>query len=105
MYQHIDQHGEDTRVLVDFVAWQLITRHYDHPASVYATDYGEEGTSYDGEMVIAYRAYTQTDHTSYYVRYQDRSYRVVGEMPQPESRDSVVYSNGPDELVWRLEEE
>ena len=105
MYQHAGQYGEETRVLADFVAWQLITRHYDRPATVYATDYGEEGTSFAGDMVIAYRAYTETDHTSYYVRYQGNDYRVVGSIPEQEYQDSVVYSNGPDELVWRVEEE
>ena len=105
MYQHIDQHGEDTRVLMDFVAWQLVTRHYNHPATIYATDYGEEGTSFSGDMVIGYRSYTQTNHASYYVRYQDNDYRVVGSIPKQEHHDSVVYSNGPDELVWREEAE
>jgi hypothetical protein len=105
MYQHVDQHGEDTRVLMDFVAWQLVTRHYNHPATIYATDYGEKGTSFSGDMVIGYRSYAETSHASYYVRYQDNDYRVVGSMPEQEYHDSVVYSNGPDELVWREEAE
>lgn len=105
MYQHVDRHGEDTRVFADFVAWQLLNTHYEHSATTYVTNYGESGTSLDGEMVIVYRSYATTDHASYYVRYRGRNYRVVGSLPAERSADSIVYTNGPDQLVWRVETE
>lgn len=103
MYQHVDRHGEDTRVFADFVAWQLLNAHYEHPATTYVTNYGESGTGLDGEMVVVYRSYATTDHASYYVRYRGRNYRVVGSLPTERSTDSTVYTNGPDQLVWRVE--
>ncbi|SNZ16911.1 hypothetical protein SAMN06269185_2811 [Natronoarchaeum philippinense] len=99
----VDSAADETLVVADFSAWQVLSRYYDHPTARYATAYETPGTTFDGETLVVYRGYADTNHASYYVRYEGTRYRVYGDLPGPYARDSIVYTNGEDRLAWRVE--
>lgn len=99
----VDNAGGRTTTVADFTAWQVISRYYGHPTARYTTPYGEAGTTFEGETLVVYRGYAETKHGSYAIRHDGTNYRVYGAMPGPYSGDSIVYTNGDDQLVWRDE--
>lgn len=93
--------GEERTVVADHVAVQLLDRHYEQPAATYSTTPDEQRTTGDEEELVVYRGYAQTEHGSYYVEHEDARYHVYGPLPGPYTRDSVVYTDGRDRVVWR----
>ncbi|MFC4541950.1 hypothetical protein ACFO5R_08420 [Halosolutus amylolyticus] len=93
--------GDEATIVADHVAYQMLNRHYEQPATSYSTSYAERGTTVSGEELVVYRGYAQTEHGSYYVTHEDRQYHVYGPLPGPNEEDTIVYTDGQDRIVWR----
>ncbi|NHN49861.1 hypothetical protein G9464_20030 [Halostella sp. JP-L12] len=101
MYVFADRNADETTVIADRVARQVIERYYEHPAAPYITDYGsEEEVQYQGDVLIADRQYSHSNHASYQIRHQGSTATVFGPMPIEWERHSKVYSNGDDNLRY-----
>lgn len=102
-YEFVARHSGTSPVLTDFIAGQQLRRNYGGKASIYSTEYGESGTTYDGQQLLVYRDYVSTDHVSYVLVHQGTSFRVYGAFPDPRSTDSVVFTTGDTRLIYRVE--
>lgn len=101
MYVFADRNAGETTVIADRVARQVMERYYEHPAAPYITDYGsQEAVRYEGDVLLADRQYSRSNHASYQIRHQGTTATVFGPMPIEWDRHSKVYSNGDDNLRY-----
>jgi len=91
-----ERSGQST-IIADFVAWQLINRHFDGNAKLY--QYYEYGGPivHDGEKLILYRPYMSTHHAAWQIQLGKSIWRVHGPIPKPDG--SRVYHSGRGELL------
>lgn len=97
MYRFSVEYAGGDRVIADHVAGEIIERHFDIPAQIYRLDDGEH--IFTNNVIHLRRDYTETEHGSFYVRYNGGSWaRVYGPVPKsPEGGE--IYDNGDGWLI------
>ena len=90
---------QENIVVSDYIAWQLLDRHYEANAQMYQYPAYGEPLIYDPPMLAVYRSYANTPSASYTINRESGGYWVVhGEIPEP--RGSDVYDNDEVRIIY-----
>jgi len=99
-YEFVVEHAGEEPVISDHHARQIIERHYGQPAAIFRSRFETGQSTAPEDRLYVYRAYAETDHVSYELAYGDSRTRVYGPLPRASPRQSVVYTNGEDEIIY-----